>query len=462
MTAPEPPSSESGSPRPEPGDGGHGDGLTPESGGFHTWTEDVLAGPPPPPVDTGGRTRFTRRRDVVVAIGLVVAVAAGWVLLWQASDLKATATAPRSAAPSPAPPELFPPSLGEAWRAESPATPEPVAAGPVVVTAQDGEVIGRDPLTGEPVWSYRRDLPLCTVTAAWQNAVAVYRSDGGFLPDDAPRGDGGCSEVTSLNGEDGSRAAQRNWDAELDAELVGDGTYLTASGQRLITTLRSDLVETMEYGQVPAQVVPDRQPRTGCAYDSVFMNAGRIAVIERCPDDLADRLTVYKATAKDADRPEVVFSEVLDSESAQVVAMTDRLTAVALPDPARLLVFGDDGARTANVPLQVGALRQDGPVAETVAGSGAYHWHTGSATVALSMEDLKPLWTVPDTLGPGTLFAGRMLVPVADGLAVIDQTDGSRVGTFPVDRGGYTGPVAMSTIGPIVLEQRGPLLVALR
>ncbi|MFC7613112.1 hypothetical protein ACFQV2_05225 [Actinokineospora soli] len=279
-----------------------------------------------------------------------------------------------------------------------------------------------------------------------------------------PRGTGGCSEVTSLAPADGTRYKARNWDAELGAELIDDGTYLTAAGKDLITTLRSDLVETMEYGQVPAQVVPERQPRTGCSYDSVFMNAGRIGVVERCPDDLADRLTVYKATAKDADRPEVVFSIVLGSDSAQVVAMTDRFTAVAVPGPDRLVVYGEDGAQTASVPLDLGpgGIEQTGPVADTVGATGAFYWFAGSSTVALSMEDLKPMWTVRDTMGPGAVFAGRMLVPVADGLAVIDQTDGSRVGTLPVDRGGYSGTVALSSIGPIVLEQRGPLLVALR
>lgn len=447
----------------------HRDGLSPAGGdgdGFHTWQpEDVLAGPPPPPLDRPERTRFTRPRDLVGVLVIVVAVVAGAVLVWQTSDFRATASTPGAAPPSPAQPEFFPPSLGEAWRAESPATTEPVAVGPVVVTGAGGEVAGRDPLTGDVVWSYRRDLPLCTVHGAWENAVAVYRGDGGFLPDGAPRAEGACSEVTSLNPADGTRHKARNWDAELGAELVDDGTYLTSAGTRLITTLRSDLVETMEYGQVPAPVVPERQPRTGCEFDSVAMAAERIAVVERCPDDLADRLTVYKSTGKDADRPEVVFSTVLGTDAAQVVAMNDRFTAVAVPDPARLTVYGDDGAQAASVPLAglgPDGLRQSGSVAETATGTGALYWFTGSTAVALSLEDLKPLWTVPDALGPGTVFAGRMLVPVPDGLAVIDQTDGSRVGTLAVDRGDHAGPVGVSSIGPIVLEQRGPLLVALR
>ncbi|MGX7825132.1 Rv3212 family protein [Actinokineospora sp. 24-640] len=450
------------------------DGLSPAVGGngraqdFQTWPigEDVLAGPPPPPVEPVERTRFTRPRDLLIGLGLVVAVVAASVVAWQASDIRATAATPLVGPEltSPAPPDFFPPSLGEAWRAESPATPEPVATGPVVVTGDGGEVSGRDPQTGDVLWSYRRDLPLCTVTGAWERAVAVYRTDGELLPGHDPRGAGGCSEVTALASTDGTRAAQRNWDAEAGAELIDDGTYLTASGTELITTLRSDLVETMEYGQVPAPVVPERQPRTGCAYDSVFMNAGRIAVVERCPEDVADRLTVYKATGKDADRPEVLTSIVLGSEDGRVVAMTDRYTAVALPGPARLVVYGDDGSQVSSTPLAVpdADLRVSDAVADTVTATGAYYWFSGSQTIALSMEDLTPLWTVKDTLGPGVVFAGRMLVPVADGLAVLDQVDGSLVGTLAVDRGAHTGVVVLAAIGPMVLEQRGNTLVALR
>jgi hypothetical protein len=92
----------------------------------------------------------------------------------------------------------------------------------------------------------------------------------------------------------------------------------------------------------------------------------------------------------------------------------------------------------------------------------AVYWYTGSRTIALSAADLSPLWTVDGTLGPGTMFAGRMLVPVRDGLRVLKPANGDPVGTLPVNRDGYTGPVEMSTLGPMVYEQRGDTLVAMR
>jgi hypothetical protein len=91
----------------------------------------------------------------------------------------------------------------------------------------------------------------------------------------------------------------------------------------------------------------------------------------------------------------------------------------------------------------------------------AWYWFTGSATVALD-RDLRPLWTRPGTLGPGSMFAGRLLVPIPGGLSVLDPATGQQIQSLPVDRGRYLGPVGVATAGPVVLEQRGDALVALR
>ena len=94
--------------------------------------------------------------------------------------------------------------------------------------------------------------------------------------------------------------------------------------------------------------------------------------------------------------------------------------------------------------------------------TGAVYWFTGSTTLALSLDDLRPLWTVNRALGPGTAFAGKILVPVIGSIAVLDPATGEQVATTPVDRDGYTGLVTMSKLGPMVYEQRGDTLVALR
>jgi hypothetical protein len=414
---------------------------------------------------------------------------------WQASDTRATPDQTYAGTmTSPARPTEFPPSLGEVWRAKSPATPEPVAVGPVVVTGNGGEVAGRDPLTGEIRWRYTRDLPLCTVTSAWQLAVAAYAKSDNLLPDDDPRKKGGCSEWTALWPETGQRGrpprdgeqadkpfqGTRNSDAELGTRLLSDGAYVTATGSHLLNTYRSDLVQTMEYGKVAAMVNPDKQPRVGCTYGTVSVVTGKIAVIERCPTDPSDRLTVYKATGEEnkADEP-VVLSSVVVGADAQVVAMSEQCrldpanpdevqlcTAVAMPNPNRLVVYNEKGEQVTSYPLSIGAndLAEE-PSDHTVAvnrATGAVYWFTGSKTIALAMDGLKPLWTVDRALGPGTAFAGKILVPVVGRMAVLDPATGEQVASTPIDRDGYDGLVTMSKIGPIVLEQRGDTVVALR
>jgi hypothetical protein len=437
----------------------------------------------PEPLDPMDRTRFRRGADVLAATLIVVVALVVGLVVWLNSDVRATSSEVNTnPVPSPEPPTVFPPSLGEAWRAPSPATPVPVAVGPVVVTGNGGEVAGRDPVTGEVLWRYDRDLPLCTIAPSWSLAVAVYRTSGNFLPDGDSRSGGGCSEVTAFDPASGKRGrqraadepvdkpngGQRQGDAELGTRLLADGTYLTTTGKHLLVTLRSDLVQTMEYGRLPAVVNPDKQPRTGCEYGTTAVSPGRIGVIERCPGEGSDRLTVYRATNSDnkADEPSVVFSTLVEATGAQLVAMSDQRTAVALPGPSRLVVFDDQGAQQATYPLELPEqdLRgdPDGLVVPTAKGPGAIYWHTGSRTVALHSGDLNPLWTAPNTLGPGTAFAGRVLVPVRDGIRVLDQATGQEVGTTPVNRDGYSGLVTMSTSGPMVLEQRGSDLVALR
>jgi hypothetical protein len=421
---------------------------------------------------SGARTRFRRRSDYL-ALGLIVVVVLGLTaLVWGTSDVGATVsqTAPSAGASVPAEPDAVPGRLREVWRAPSGATPRPVVAGSSVVTGDGGTVTGRDPLTGKWRWRYTRDIPLCTVAVEWSKVLTVYHKYGGLLPSDAQQAHGNCSEVTALNSTTGARKEQRNGNAELGTRLVTDGNYVTTTGSRLLDTWRSDLVQTSEYGKVPDTRNPGRQPRSGCTYGSVTEGGDNIGVIERCPGDATDRLTVYSAVNPDddeADRPDVKYTLELPGKRARVVAMTDDAVAVALPDPSRLLIYAtSEDKQLASYPLDVPAtdLNTDPPghLVPVVRGSVAMYWYTGSSTVALDPDDFRPLWTIKDTIGPAVEFAGRTLLPTPAGLAVLDMDTGQRLRDIPVDRGGYRGPVEPATIGPVVLEQRGAKLVALR
>ncbi|HEX3780435.1 MAG TPA: hypothetical protein VHX38_12260 [Pseudonocardiaceae bacterium] len=403
-----------------------------------------------------GRRSFRRPADYAVAVFIVVAVLVVSFVLWDRSDIHNTTlvTGPANVA-IPAGPTVFPPSLGQVWEAPSTATPVPVVAGPTIATAADGSVVGRDPLTGQQRWRYTRDLGLCTVSETWGKVIAVYHKSTN------------CSEVTELDDTTGARGAQRNGDAQLGTQLVSDGTYVTTSGSTLMDTWRYDMVQTIEYGTVPDFVNPNVQPRAGCTYGSVAVAFGLIGVIERCPKDPSDRLTVYRATAASSDTPSVVMTNVIGGHASRLIAMTSQYAAVVQADPTRLSVYNDQsGNLVASYPLNLPASdlagNPSGLVVPSWSDADGVYWYTGSSTIALSSTDFHPLWTVNGTLGAGTSFAGRYLVPVPNAIKVLDVASGAVIGTIGVNRNGYRGPVAMATLGPMVFEQRGSVLAALR
>ena len=430
-----------------------------ENGDGPYGSEDVLADPVPAtagaPTQRARRSPWNRGRDrTLAALILVGVVTVGLVIGLNSNSAgtdRATADQP---APLPAAPDKVPGSLVQIWTARSGATPIPVATGDSVATADGGEVAGRDPLTGQVRWHYTRDLPLCTVAETWGRVNAVYSKSLG------------CSEVTQLDPGTGRITAQRNGNAELGTQLVSDGSHITTTGKKLLDTWRDDLVKSAEYGQVPALVNAGKQPRTGCTYGTVAAAAGKIGVIERCPGDPADRLTVYKATPEKDDEPQVVFSAVLAGKNARVIAMSGDITAVVLPEQKLLVTFNADGAQRAAYPLDLPAadLAQDpaGGVEPTTRTAEAVYWFSGSKMLALSRDDLSPRWTLSTALGPGITFGQQLVVPIKGGLAVLDETNGSTIRTVGVDRGGYTGLVRLGTVGPVLLEQRGDLLAALK
>jgi hypothetical protein len=397
---------------------------------------------------------------VVVALGIAVAVAAAAAVMWVTSPHHGTVSTP-SPEPVTALPdaETVPAAFTEAWRAPSAATPSPVVTGPVVVTGQDGDVAGRDATTGAVRWSYDRNLPLCTVGSGFPDhddgrALALYRN-GNW-----------CSELTSLRPDTGARDRQRNPDVHPGTRLVQTGSLVTATGSTYLEVMRSDLVETVEYGDVPTPRQVDRQPRPSCEATGIAPTVGRLAVLQRCPGEQTERLSVIDPDGAEADKPEEEFSVPLAATGATLVAASEDRVAVALPDPPRLEVLDKSGAQIALLGLDVPAGDLARPPADGVApvfaNDDRIYWWTGSRTIALDALDLTPAWTLPDTVGPGVDYGGRLLVPVRDGVAVVDGSTGRVERTLPVRRDDPGAPVTSAVLGDVLLEQRGTELVALR
>jgi hypothetical protein len=64
-------------------------------------------------------------------------------------------------------------------------------------------------------------------------------------------------------------------------------------------------------------------------------------------------------------------------------------------------------------------------------------------------------------VGPATMMAGRLIIPVTDGVGVYDPATGNRERVIPLSRPAVQSPVMPGVAGETLLEQRGDALVAL-
>lgn len=413
-----------------------------------------------------------RRRDLLITAVLVLSLAGAAVAVGWSSDIAGTTSRPADTPIAEPPPAAgIPARFTPAWSAPSAHTRSPVVAGPTVVTAHGATVVGRDARTGEQRWSYSRDLPLCAVGAAFPNVtegrvVALYADDVG--PADGSGDDPYCSELTMLRADTGERAGARNPDARPGLTLIADDTYLLVLGDDHLEVLRSDLVRTLEYGTIPAQEQVGRQPRPECGYGSAVLGGGLVGVVERCPGESGDRLTVLAANGDDgAEEPEEKYSVVLPGTGAEVVALTEERAAVTLD--GRLLVFDATGT-----PVTPSSGSGSGPTDSGSVGSGRPEVdpppcaeetprfvRADSSVLALDPCGLTVRWTAPDTLGAPVRYGVDLLVPVKGGLRVVDIEDGTGGRVLPVGRADPDAPVALAVQGDVLLEQRGSEVVAL-
>lgn len=389
---------------------------------------------------------------MAAAIVVVIAVAAG--LIWWSSDARATLSKP-AAEPVPALKAArdVPASLREAWTAASPKTSRPVVAGGSVVTGDGTEVDGRDPATGNVLWSYARGVPLCGVTYVYNDAVAVY-------PDDR-----GCGQVTTIDGQTGRRHYSRTAYADPTVKLSSDGSTVLSAGDSRIELWRSDMVRMIGYGTLDARIKPDVPAQPLCGMVSAAASSTAVSVLQKCPGQADLRLTLLvPADQEDEPTTKIVQLPGVPADSdARVIAVSDTTTAVYLPTPTPVVNVVDDTGTT------ISSTALPGPVSSGAVASRAgdlVTWWTGDAVMVFEANGLKYKYTVTPVngqapVGPATLMAGRLLVPVTSGYDVFNPETGVGESHIAVQRPQSQSAVVPNVAGTTVLEQRGDTLVAL-
>jgi hypothetical protein len=401
------------------------------------------------------------RGDIVAAIAIVAAVAVAAVAIWWTSDARATLSRPAATPVTSVPPaERVPDELRQLWSAPSAATTLPVVASGVVVTGDGRTVHGRDPHTGEPVWTYARDRDLCGVTWIYQYAVAVY-------PDVR-----GCGQVSTVDAATGRRGPARTGYADKRIRLSSDGTIVLATGPTRLELWRSDMVRVIGYGEVDARVKPNHTGvGKGCTILSAAGAPASVSLVQTCAGEADVRLTLLRS-GKDDDEPElrdVPQVGVPSDAGARVLAVSDVYTAVYLPLPKpHISVVDDMGAEVSRTPVDAPPTTADPESSVTRAGNFVTWW-TGRSVMVFNADKLTHKFTIPADddrvpLGPATMMADRLLVPVTGGVGVYDAADGALERVIAVDRPGMdsgVGVVVPGVIGDTLLEQRGRTVVAL-
>jgi hypothetical protein len=126
------------------------------------------------------------------------------------------------------------------------------------------------------------------------------------------------------------------------------------------------------------------------------------------------------------------------------------------------MIIDETGSTTANLPLP----NPVSPEAAATRPGDLVTWWTGDAVMVFSASGMQFRYTIGpvDThtpIGPGTMMAGKLIVPVSDGIGVYDPVTGVNERFIPLQRPPVQSAVVPSVAGSTLLEQRGGNLVAL-
>jgi hypothetical protein len=395
------------------------------------------------------------KADLLAAAAIVAVVAVAAALIWWTSDARATINRPAVVpAPSPKPAREVPASLKQLWTAANMATDQPVAVGGTVVTADGRAVQGRDPVTGEVRWSYSRNSDLCGVSWVYRYAVAVYRDDRG------------CGQVSTIDGSTGRRGPARSSYADKRVNLSSDGTTVLSAGDTRLELWRSDMVRMLSYGEIDARVKPSSKGlHTGCRLVSAAASSAAVSVLGACGSQADLRLTLLRPS-KEEDEPEqrdVPEPGIGVGSGARVLTVSETRTLLYLPAPQPRVDVVDETGVTVGSTL----LPKPPSTSSVVSRPGnLVTWWTGDTVMVFDAATLTYRYSIASAgpsvpVGPATMMAGKLLVPVTVGLAVCDPVTGDGERYLPVTRAPGSSAVIPAVSGSQVLEQRGNTLVAL-
>lgn len=358
--------------------------------------------------------------------------------------------------------ETLPELMATAWSVADESDRPAVFDGGVLVT-QGSTAQMIDVRTGQPVWSYDNGHDVCGTAEAWNKAIVIF---------DTSRG---CSEAISFTPADGSYLRTRAALGSPEATVIRSNDAVGVASEDRVELWRSDLVRQIEVGRVEAPVRTDDQKYTECSFTSALTRKNLLATMQHCPEATFDGeklVRLFGTDPEDSRAPETIHEYRVPAGSELVAINQDH---AALYAPGGLLqVLDESGEFTEHKvkpsPLIDGrAANGDTSLTQPLTADLPHNmtWWDGERLVAFMPSTLAPVWEVPGAVGTGAAFGNRALIPVRDGIAVVDWDAGKVLRTIAVSRenedgSAYDGPVILQVVAGQIIEKRGDQIVALR
>lgn len=197
----------------------------------------------------------------------------------------------------------------------------------------------------------------------------------------------------------------------------------------------------------------------------VGITADRVAVLVSGP---TPAVVVYDAAGTETSRTPVDIPAATIA-AADAVSTPAKVTPSVSTDNQRFSLIGNSVVAVSLPTVQAIAPKTSFSSAPTTTASSSITaaLSPSSAPAEVGVADVKLDWVAPGALGLPATVGSDVLLPTTRGLAVFDATNGpsalgvSAARTIAVDRAGYTGRVDAAAVGRMIIEQRGPTVVAL-
>ena len=329
-----------------------------------------------------------------------------------------------------------------------------VSAHGLTITHADHTLTATNP-DGSEAWTYERtDADLCSLSTAWDKIVASYKTGVG------------CGDTVAIEAATGEYDSTRSAVNSEEVVPVSSNDRVGTVSTDRIDLWRSDLVRTVEYGDVEAKQEPDKQPHEDCTISSALTRTENLALTESCPDKPgATWLRFQDTTPDDSREPDIAADVDIATDGARLVAVGQKAAAVYRPGPNPTIESYDNkGEKLDSTSAEPSPDIDAGASPFAPATADLPHhmtWFDGSRLYLFKPSDLAVDHVVEDAIGTPIAVAEHMLVPTEAGIAVMDWSTGKTLRTIPVDRGSYHGPVYLTLAGDTIVETRGDQVVGL-